>query len=534
MSSRPLLILLFLAASCSLYAQAGREIRIGIFTDCQYCDCETLGHREYRLSLAKVDSCRMVLNALSPDAVFHLGDMIDHGFTSYDSILPRFGKFNPRPYLVLGNHDFMVGSRYKKKVLEKTGLKETYYSLELGDWMFIVLNGNDLSFVAPQTHQQKEERDEMIAWLFMNLRTNGMPWNGGIGQAQMAWLKDMLSKAEQNSKKVIVLCHFPLLGESDHTLYNRGELLSLLKSRNCVKAYFNGHNHSGNYGISEGMHLVNFKGMVDTKANSFALVTLTSDSIKIKGFGREPDRLLKIRTTDPHGQHAGSDSVSAGSQAGAPDTAIRQKEKGFQRWMKYSPEGLYNYTSFALVSSNLNWFSGMQTSFGYRFKGHFGIGGGIGIERFANLPTYDYYTANFTLMPVFAEFRYTMLKSKCSPVAAIQGGYKFLVNQPSSQMDYWSEWMYPGLVLNEYYNWDSYRNGGFFVAAEAGVNWRIYRRLGLCALISYSIWSVSGQNNYWIYQTIYMSSPPVVKEWQYTEAVKAYQHLFLFRLGFSF
>ena len=35
--------------------------------------------------------------------------------------------------------------------------------------------------------------------------------------------------------------------------------------------------------------------MVDTDHNAFAVVTLTDDSILIKGYGREPDRVLKIR-----------------------------------------------------------------------------------------------------------------------------------------------------------------------------------------------------------------------------------------------
>ena len=50
-------------------------------------------------------------------------------------------------------------------------------------------------------------------------------------------------------------------------------------------------------------------------------------------------------------------------------------------------QGLYNNTSFAIVSWKGNLFSGMQTVFGYKFNPHLGLGGGVGIERLRNLPT---------------------------------------------------------------------------------------------------------------------------------------------------
>lgn len=210
------------------------------------------------------------------------------------------------------------------------------------------------------------------------------------------------------------------------------------------------------------------------------------------------------------------------------------KESSFEHWLTNKPKGLYNITSFSIVSERGNLFSGMQSSVGYKFNPHLGIGGGVGIERFTNLPTYDAYSTNFTLMPVFAEIRYTMLKSRVTPVIALQCGYKFLINRPWSQTDYTSWWLYPGLVINESYIWDEYDRGGMFLTGEIGVNFRIYQRFGIYAALTYSLWSVTGKHYHEIVQTIFMNSPPVVKEWLYTDAVKAYQHIFLFRVGFSF
>ena len=243
------------------------------------------------------------------------------------------------------------------------------------------------------------------------------------------------------------------------------------------------------------------------------------------GFGCDPASAQGVDVTTNGKKNQGNESVAASSE----------KKSSPPRWLEEKPRGLYNNTSFAIISGRGNLFSGMQTIFGYKFNPYLGIGGGIGIERFTNLPTYSYYTANFTLMPVFAEVRYTILKTRVSPVIALQGGYKWLINTPSSQMDEWMECVFPPYAWNYFYNYDTYKRGGFFAAAEIGVNAKVYGRFGIYSCISYSIWSVSGDNHYWIYN--YTSFGPGEVSYIATENIShvlAYQQIFLFRLGFSF
>lgn len=212
-----------------------------------------------------------------------------------------------------------------------------------------------------------------------------------------------------------------------------------------------------------------------------------------------------------------------------------ESESGFQRWMTEKPTGLYNNTTFAIISERGNLFSGMQTSFGYKFNPHLGIGGGIGIERFTELPTYSYYTTNFTLLPVFAELRYTVLKTKVTPVVAIQGGYKFLINEPTSQIDENLVWIFPPVAWSYYKSYDTYLYGGPFANLELGVNFKIYQRFGLYASVNYAIWSVSGEHHLWQYD--YLGVDPdnmKVTVNEYVDNVLAYQSIFLFRLGFTF
>lgn len=271
------------------------EIRLGIMTDIQYCNSPTTGLRHYRLSLLKVDSAAEAMREFGPAHIFHLGDLIDHDFENYDSVLPRMQQFPSKVHLLAGNHDFMVGKEYKQQVYSRIGMNPDGYSIIDGDWQFILLNGSDLSYQAYQTKAKKKERNELVSDLPAGFRCNWMPWNGGISIKQFEWLADELDDADSAGRKVIVMCHFPVFPRSCFNLWNDGRVLELLVQHRCVKAYFNGHYHEGRYTEYEGVHFVNFKGLVDTPVNSFATVILRGDHIVIDGHGREPDRTLKIR-----------------------------------------------------------------------------------------------------------------------------------------------------------------------------------------------------------------------------------------------
>ena len=122
--------LLFIVTCCSFFTvhgQQGEQLTVGILTDCQYCNCEPGDERFYRYSLHKLDSCIVYFNSQNLDAVFHLGDIIDHGFSNYDSVVPRFHKFSAPVFFVMGNHDYSVKDEEKKEVLKKLEMKDAYY-----------------------------------------------------------------------------------------------------------------------------------------------------------------------------------------------------------------------------------------------------------------------------------------------------------------------------------------------------------------------------------------------------------------------
>lgn len=272
------------------------SFKIGIISDCQYCDCDVKWDRYYKKAPQRLQEAIAILNKDSLTYTIHLGDFIDKNFESLDRILPLWGKLESPSYHVLGNHDFEVKDPLKEKVIKKLNLKKRYYSFVEKDWRFIVLDGNDLSFHGALTIAKKEQTDS----LFNLLKDKELPylkkWNGALSSNQLSWVKGELDFAVKNNQKVGFYCHFPIFPIDQHNIWNREQFLSLIKTYNNVKFFFNGHNHAGAYQIENNVHYLTFKGMVDTENTSaFAKVQFDKDTIIIEGYYREPSRKLVIK-----------------------------------------------------------------------------------------------------------------------------------------------------------------------------------------------------------------------------------------------
>ncbi len=273
------------------------EFEIGIVADCQYCNCEAENNRFYRRSPERLRKAVSELNEHSLDYSIHLGDFIDTGFQSFDSVTPIWNSLKSNKYHVLGNHDFSVADSLKPLIFDKMNIQNRYYSIVKNKWRFIILDGNDLSLHGALTDSKKQQTDSLFKLLSAENMPNLKVWNGGLSTEQLKWVENELKLATENTERVGFYCHFPSLGEEQaHNLWNYEQLLSLIDQYPCVKFYFNGHNHNGSYVQKDGVHYLNFKGMVDTKdSTSFAIVTFRKDSLFVKGYGREPSRSLKIR-----------------------------------------------------------------------------------------------------------------------------------------------------------------------------------------------------------------------------------------------
>jgi len=287
-------IMLAFASFMPTRADTGTEpqFSIGAIADFQYADEDDAGTRLYRRAPAKLREAIARFNAQNLDFVVHLGDFIDRDWPSYETALPIARTLRHPWYFVLGNHDFSVTDDKKPLVPRELGMPARYYSFEHKGWAFVVLDGNDLSTYAwPEGDARLAESREIRDRKYPTAEL----WDGGIGEEQMRWLDKTLAAADRGRRKVMILCHFPVYPENRHNLWNAAEVVALLERHPSVKIWLNGHNHDGNYGVKNGIHYLNLKGMLDTTQTSYAVLDFYEDRVEVHGAGRQSDFVLALR-----------------------------------------------------------------------------------------------------------------------------------------------------------------------------------------------------------------------------------------------
>jgi len=286
-----------LPAGCACPGDGGGAFSFGVITDVQYRDKDSKGTRHYRASPAKLEACVQDFNTRDLAFVIHLGDFIDGDFESYDVVAPIYNRLEAPHHHVLGNHDFSVDDEDKGKVMALLGLERAYYDFARGSWRFVVLDGNDLSLRNPEKGEKVETAKAVLAAMKEKGLSNAYPWNGGVGAEQKAWLEGVLAAATRAGERAVVFCHFPVHPHNEHNLWNDGEIVAILERHACVAAYVCGHNHTGGYAQKAGIHYLNLQGMVETPdTTSYAVVDVGGDSLTVHGIGREPSRVLELRS----------------------------------------------------------------------------------------------------------------------------------------------------------------------------------------------------------------------------------------------
>lgn len=265
----------------------------GIVSDVQYCDFEPAGTRFYRSSPVKLREALSRLNSDSVSYIINLGDLIDRDYGSYKTVLDIMDTSGLKIYHVAGNHDYSVDSHFKKKLPVLKPSKTGYYSFTFKNFRFICLNGNELSTYSTTNKAAIEKAGNLLRAMKEKGEINAVDWNGGFSAKQIGWMKGELDEAVTKGEKVILICHFPIAPDNVHNLLNYKEVMPVLGNYRNIIAWFNGHNHAGNYSYLNMIHFVTFKGMVETEsANSFASVTVFENKLVIKGYGREKSQIL--------------------------------------------------------------------------------------------------------------------------------------------------------------------------------------------------------------------------------------------------
>ena len=271
-------------------------LKIGLVADPQYADKPTQGLRHYKQSLLKLEEAIDTFNIQHVDFVQNLGDIIDEEWDSFDTILPIYNKLKPtiENYHLLGNHDFSVDSTHLSGLLEKLSMPDYYYSYSKQGWRFIVLDATDYSYFSNPLHNH--DIDKVNAH-YENTQSdsNKKLWNSAIGEEQQNWLKQELDTARLLNQKVILFSHLPIRANGNaHNLWNDYEIVDIVENSSNVVAFINGHNHSGDYLLKNGIHYITVFGMVDTDISSYGILEIHKDSLVLRGYGNQKTLHLDI------------------------------------------------------------------------------------------------------------------------------------------------------------------------------------------------------------------------------------------------
>ena len=119
------------------------------------------------------------------------------------------------------------------------------------------------------------------------------PYNGGLGAAQMAWLKGALSAAQAAGEAVFVFGHcpaHPFTCKPDGLQWWASELRATLEGCAAVQAYISGHDHDGGYFCSPaGVHyLVPPAPLESSEDECFGILALGPAEWELEWWGKQP------------------------------------------------------------------------------------------------------------------------------------------------------------------------------------------------------------------------------------------------------
>jgi manganese-dependent ADP-ribose/CDP-alcohol diphosphatase len=215
-----------------------------------------------------------------------------------DVVLAQFARLQAAsvPVLhVVGNHCAAIERPALHRALGLAMDRHAAYSVREAGWRLVVLDGVDVSVLWPEG---SANHAAARAWLDAHAgEPNALPWNGGLSDAQFAWLQQELAAAAAAHERVVVFCHLPALVaacEPRHVLYDHERLAALLRATPAVVAYLAGHYHPGGYARDGHVHHVTLEAILEAPAGSTAYgwMDVYPDRLVLRGHGTLTSRTL--------------------------------------------------------------------------------------------------------------------------------------------------------------------------------------------------------------------------------------------------
>jgi manganese-dependent ADP-ribose/CDP-alcohol diphosphatase len=124
-----------------------------------------------------------------------------------------------------------------------------------------------------------------------------VPFNGGFGAEQLAWLSETLHTCTAASERMVIMTHLPIHPDAANVraiAYDYDVLLEQLhtEGKGTVVAVFAGHYHTGGFTTdAAGLHHVTVEAPL-THGRSFGEVQVHADRLELLGEGALPSRSL--------------------------------------------------------------------------------------------------------------------------------------------------------------------------------------------------------------------------------------------------
>jgi len=257
-----------------------RKIRVGLVTDLHHADKPTRGTRHYRDTLNKLSEAAKQFTTDKPDFVVELGDFIDsaESVEAEQNYLQQVSKvFNTIPgpkHYVLGNH--CVDMLTKDEFLGGVGKKESFYSFDVGDFHFVVLDSCFRSDGKPYGRKNS-------TWTDANIPAHELDWLQGDLKA--------------TDKKVIVFAHQRLDEGGSHAVKNAADVRKVLEQSAKVLAVFQGHSHKNDHQEIAGIHYTTLVAMVEGAGpdnSGYSIMdVLEGGTIRLTGFRKQFNYIWK-------------------------------------------------------------------------------------------------------------------------------------------------------------------------------------------------------------------------------------------------
>lgn len=217
----------------------GKDIIFGI--------CADVHQTEKRDATSRMKAFIDEANERKADFIIQLGDFVLPDAAGR-RMLDEWERFEGPKYHVLGNHDTEHGG--KKAVMAFQGQKEKYYSFDVGDYHFIVLDTNYMKV-----------GDDYLDYDIDNYHTDF--FNCYIPPFELEWLaKDL----DATDKRCFIFTH-ATLAVGDWVVYNIHafqDVIWLANEKagfNKVTMCFSGHDHADAYLFKGGVHYMLINSM---------------------------------------------------------------------------------------------------------------------------------------------------------------------------------------------------------------------------------------------------------------------------------